>query len=242
MFNAKTHVPLVSFIALSLSMFSGNLSASDSVERIQKQIREDARSALMAHAEQQEWKNTEASIEVWMPEPWIEANECNGRVSVALERATKPWGRVGYEVACSAPEWRTRARATVSVKTQMAIAQKSLRRGDTITQADVSFEQRSMDRVYSDILSDMSSVVGKRVLRSIRANSVIPEISIAKPYLVEKNAPIVIQVDTMGIQAAMKGIALENGSLKERVSVRNSSSGKVLSATVTGKSRVTVSP
>lgn len=242
MFKTKKHKSYVAIILLSVAAcFSKGVYAESSVSDIKAKIKADALSSLKSYATQQGWKNTVAETEIWLPEPWIEANPCQGQVGIAKGRSTQPWGRVSYEIECSNPQWHTRARATLSVKTQMAIAQKSLRRGDVITAQDVVFEQRSMDRVYTDILSDIQAVKGKRVLRSLRANSVIPEQSIAKPYFVEKDAPVNIQIDTMGIQATMKGIALENGSMTERVSVRNNSSGKTISATVSGKNTVTVS-
>lgn len=212
--------------------------AEKATQSIESKIKSDAIGELMSHARSESWLNTDARVSVWLPEQWLEANTCNSNIAIERGRSMKPWGRVSYEISCSDPAWKTRGRADVDVETQMVVANGSLQRGSTITEKDIRVEQKSLDRVYSEILSRPSEAIGKRVLRSVRAGSIVPERSIAKPFLVEKGAPLVIEVNSMGIEASMKGTALENGSLNERVSVRNESSGKTVSGMVVGRNKV----
>lgn len=241
MFKCKNNAfRLLGFI-FSVGLASGNAFGQAPSAKVEESIKAHAKKAVSQYASANGWVNTKTNVQVWMPASWIDSNPCSQEVKVKQSRASKPWGRVSYDISCEKPEWRTRGRATVNVKTQMAVAQKTLRRGDVVTSNDVAFKQMSMDRVYADILSTESEVIGKRVLRSVRSNSVIPEQSISAPFLVEKNMPVMIEVNTMGIRAQMKGTALDDASLGERVSVKNASSGKTLSATVSGKGLVSVS-
>lgn len=213
---------------------------NNSVEKAKSLIRDHSENEIRDFAETNRWAYVDIDTDVWVPEPWIEANPCHGNITVSRGSSRKPWGRVSYEIQCSSPEWETRGRSETEVKTDAAVAKNLLRRGHTLTANDIEVKKVELNRSYLKIFPNKDSLIGKRVRRNIRPNDVIDPRLIDKAYLVQENKPVTIQVNQLGIEASMPGIALEDGALGETVTIKNASSGKTVPGTVVDKNKVSV--
>lgn len=223
---------------LSLKVYAS--SPNNDIATAKTLIKEHSETVIREFATQNRWNYVNIETEVWIPESWIEANPCDGRLSVERGSSRKPWGRVSYEINCSNPEWQTRGRSETSVETNAAVSSTLLRRGHTLTAKDIEIKKVDLDRSYMKIYPNKENLIGNRVRRNIRPNDIIDPRFIDKAYLVEEGAPVVLEINQYGIQASMPGISLEDGALGETVTVQNQSSGKRVPGTVIDKNKVRV--
>ncbi len=130
-------------------------------------------------------------------------------------------------------------RGEVRARADVVVASRDLRRGQTIDRGDVSLQQRELSRRAEPIF-DLEAVVNKRVLRSIRADSVLDAQKIARPHLVRRRQPVTLIVRKGHMLISASGIAQENGARTDRVCVENARSGKEVYGRVVGKNTVEV--
>lgn len=241
--NCRFNYCLILSIFLSTNILTLNAHANqenDDIREAKALIKNHSEKEIESFARQNQWKYVDIETEVWVPDSWIESNPCHGKISVHRGSSRKPWGRVSYEIRCSNPEWETRGRSQTDIKTDAAVSATVLRRGHTITEKDIDVERVEINRSYLQIFPNKDSLVGKRVRRTIHPNDIIDPRFIDKAYLVQENQPVIIEVNQLGIEASMSGIAMEDGALGETVTVKNKNSGKAVPGTVVDKNKVLV--
>lgn len=241
--NCRLYYCLILSFFLSTNILTFNAHANqvnDDIKEATSLIKSHSENTIKDFAQQNNWNYVDIETDIWIPESWIESNPCRGNISVHRGSSRKPWGRVSYEIRCSNPEWETRGRSQTEVETDAAVSRTVLRRGHTITANDIEIKRVELNRSYLKIYPDKDGLIGKRVRRNIRPNDIIDPRFIDKAYLVQENKPVIIEINQLGIEASMPGIALEDGALGETVTVRNASSGKTVPGIVVDKNKVLV--
>lgn len=89
--------------------------------------------------------------------------------------------------------------------------------------------------------SDLSEIVGRRLSANVAKGVPIRERNLRPAWAVEEGQSVAIEKDLGGITVATAGVALENGAIGDMISVRNSSSNKVLQGFVSDKNKISVS-
>ena len=235
------YLGLAFFLSINILTLKAHANQEKSDVRTAKSlIQNHSESTIQTFAEDNNWSYVKIDSDVWVPDSWIEANPCDGKITVSRGSSRKPWGRVSYEIQCSSPEWETRGRSHTEVSTEAAVAKTLLRRGHTITSKDLEIKKVDLNRSYLKIYPNKESLVGHRVRRNVRPNDIIDPRFIDKAYLVQEDKPVLLEVNQLGIQASMPGVALEDGALGETVTVRNTNSGKEVPGVVVDKNKVSV--
>jgi flagella basal body P-ring formation protein FlgA len=114
----------------------------------------------------------------------------------------------------------------------VVVTATELHRGALITQEDLKLEERDIARLNRGYLESMDQAVGKSVKQSIRRNQVLTPSKIVSPRAIKRNSRVTILASSDTIQVRMMGIALENGSVGERIRIRNQSSNREIDAKV----------
>lgn len=241
--NCRFLYYLTLLLFLSVNILSLKVYASqhdNNISTAKNLIKDHSEKVIREFAEQNQWNYVNIETDVWIPEPWIESNPCDGAISVKRGSSRKPWGRVSYEINCINPPWQTRGRSETSVETRAAVSTTLLRRGHTLTANDLTIKKVNLDRSYMKIYPTKDNLIGSRVRRNIRPNDIIDPRFVDKAYLVQEGSPVVLEINQYGIEASMPGIALEDGALGETVTVENQSSGRRVPGTVMDKNKVRV--
>lgn len=87
---------------------------------------------------------------------------------------------------------------------------------------------------------EAGTLVGRRLAVNLAAGRVILARHLEQDWMIETGAPVVIVADTPGLSVSMAGEAMGNGQRGERIAVRNTRSGRVIEAEVTGRDSVRV--
>lgn len=212
---------------LFLWAMSGGAVAQQS--ELEKAVKQDAERQVKAYAGRRGWVNFEYQVEPWVPGSGEQ--HCEEPVNVASTQETgRPWGRVPYVISCPEPVWEIRARADVSLAVPVVTARRNISRGEILDHQTMGLKILDLGKIYGDFVTDRRLLAGQRTRRAIRGGQAITLDQAVAPLLVERGDKVVIRVSGDGVEASMRGEALQGGSRGQSVRVRNLSSGKVITA------------
>ncbi len=174
-----------------------------------------------------------------------------------IKEITVPAGRLQVEVIPAIPgvigsrrftliysvDGRTVRNQSVSGKLEVlasvVVAQRSLKRGSLIDDADVRLVTVDIGKIKQPFF-DLEDVVGKKVIRSIRSGRIVEEQNLDFPPLVKKGAFVKLIARRGHMVLTATGIAKEDGKMDELIQVRNTASQKDVLAKVVGQDKVEV--
>ncbi|HAS15799.1 MAG TPA: flagella basal body P-ring formation protein FlgA [Idiomarina abyssalis] len=142
------------------------------------------------------------------------------------------------EIECTAAaHWRTYVPVRIYHYKNVVTAASPMSPGQMISESDLVYSEIDLNRVRSNVFTDMTALVGARIKKRISAGQAI---SASDTCLVceGQSVTIVAQDKTLRITAA--GRALADGLKGESVVVENARSNKSVQAVVTGLNEVTV--
>jgi flagellar basal body P-ring formation protein FlgA len=121
----------------------------------------------------------------------------------------------------------------------VAVAKSSLRRGTILTPENIVSSIKDLAE-HKDPVTDLRTVLGKRLKRSIREDNVINASDVDFPPLVMRGQLVKILFNHKNIHISATGIANMNGKMNEIIQVRNASSNKLIFCRVTAPGIVEV--
>lgn len=159
------------------------------------------------------------------------------------------------DLRCSDPAWvrrlRTGAQASPTAQGRAAppapamggalMLTESLARGTVIEPHHLA--QASAGAVPAPgLLGDPGSVIGRRLAVHLGAGRIILARHLDQSFLVRAGNAVAIASGAGGISVSMAGEALQDGQRGDRIAVRNTGSGRIIEAIVTGANSVSVAP
>jgi flagella basal body P-ring formation protein FlgA len=183
-----------------------------------------------------------AEIDVSRLDPRLQIDGCSRPLETSLNRQQTPAGRVTVRVDCPAPEapWTRYIQASVQVFEPVVVTTRTLRRGERLTAADISLEERDTSMLRDTVYRDPARAEGMAVRRTVTAGSPLTGNSVTEPVLIQRGDTIAITAENETVSIRHQGVALQNGVLGKRISVRNRRSERVIQATVTGPGQASV--
>ncbi|MFY8105362.1 MAG: flagellar basal body P-ring formation chaperone FlgA [Elstera sp.] len=112
--------------------------------------------------------------------------------------------------------------------------------GEVIQAGDVSIQRLRADQAGRSYVVDPDRIIGKTARRTLLAGQPVRPGDLNSTMMVQKNAPITVNVVSGPMALAMQGKALDDGALGDMVRVLNIRSNKVLSGIVSAPGTVTV--
>lgn len=125
---------------------------------------------------------------------------------------------------------------------ELPVLNRRLAPGEMIGEADLSYISMPRDRLAAGAVTDSADLVGKAARRAVVANQPINGRDIREPVIVAKGTLVTILLQSGAMTLSSQGKALADGSTGELVRIVNTSSGRVIEATVAGPNLVTVRP
>jgi len=183
--------------------------------------------------------------------PEVVAGDLDSRLRLAqcerpLQAFASPGGlRPGHGVVgvrCDGERpWKIYAPVDISLPAEVVVLARAMRRGEIIAAADLTTREADLARLRGQHYRDPADLVGHRVRRSLAANQVVSPAMVDARRLVQRGAVVTIVATTAAIEVRMSGKALGQGGRGDRIRVKNSRSGRVITATVMDRNLVRAS-
>ncbi|MFD2180284.1 flagellar basal body P-ring formation chaperone FlgA [Veronia pacifica] len=141
-------------------------------------------------------------------------------------------------VTCLADNWQLYVPVKIRVLSPVVTASRPLDRGVALTAADMTVQMVDVGFQRGQTYTQKEALVGSRVKRTVGIGQPIQGTDIC---MVCRSDEVVINAAGDLINITAKGTAMSDGSLGDRIKVRNSKSKRIVDATITGVGTVTVS-
>jgi flagella basal body P-ring formation protein FlgA len=167
----------------------------------------------------------------------------NGSLQPASVRYEPRNGRfdVSFEIANDTNNNRTKLRFTgMAIEMlEAAILTRNVERGDVLKASDVVTERRPKAEVGSDA-APRGGAVGMQMRKGLRAGQALRVADLGKPDLVQKDDNVTLIYEAAGIYLTARGMAIDNGTEGDTVTVLNLQSKRTITGTVVGRDQVTI--
>ncbi|WP_337245247.1 flagellar basal body P-ring formation chaperone FlgA [Luteimonas sp. gir] len=168
----------------------------------------------------------------------VEGGEAEASLDPALRmpRCAEPLqatrsGGATVEVSCPAG-WRLYVPVRVRRSQTVLVLARGVASGQTITADDLIAERRDGARVAGAAVADPAEAIGRSARRTLLAGSVLTAGDLVSPRLVRRGDTIALVSRQAGVEVRMAGRALGDAGERERVSVENLSSRRVVQGIV----------
>lgn len=208
-------------------------------QNLSRQILEDlARETVLNHLTTQTSPETTITVKVTPLDKRIRIKECSQKLEANLSGATINRSRVTIRLRCpDTPGWHIYLTARVAEKTKVIVASQSLPSGTLISQSHLVLQLKDKSKLRGYTFQDPSIIIGARTNRFISAGQVVTTQYVCS---VCEGDSVTIVAKVGGLQVKTTGIAKENGSLGDTITVLNRSSNRVIQAKVTAIGIVTI--
>jgi flagella basal body P-ring formation protein FlgA len=163
-------------------------------------------------------------------------------------RMENDWSTV--EVNCVSENWSTVLRNNQPfqieeefentfdpLKSKTVVVSKNITKGEVVTEDHLAYSFQISDDLPGSFTS-MSEVIGRKAKFNLARGAVIKTRQLEIVYPVEKGKAVLVVADNSRLSITVNAIALEAGQLGDMIRVKNSTSGKILNAIVTGEKKV----
>ena len=159
-------------------------------------------------------------------------------------RCTKPNWQLFVKVGFTTPPTLTPATtavnkpvsAPVAAAGQVVVAAVNLQAGQVLHPEQLKLEKLDPDKISKTHYLEIAGLDGQELVRAVRAGEAIRTSDLRQATLVRRGDLVVMTVGTPGsFQISVKAEALQDGKMGEQIKLRNTESGRTLSAIVTGK-------
>lgn len=232
------------FLLLALFPTAQLLAQQTLVDKAQlaAQMRDQLLPLVQNLQKQPGWQTMQVSYDAWLPDSVKRLTPCQSALKFyAADNNQVLWGRHNYRIECpDQTGWMLRGRVTVSVRLQVWVAARNISRQQTIGAADLQLQTARLEQLTHGFSVQGESLLNYRAVRPIAVGQVLDKNNLRLPLLVRKGEQVVIRAEQDGFTASMAGIALQDGMLGQMITVRNSSSQKVIQAEVSQRAEVSV--
>lgn len=125
---------------------------------------------------------------------------------------------------------------------EIPVLNRRFRAGEIIRESDLDTRLLRSEQVQRNALSSPEQILGKSARRTLSGGKPITNSDIRQPKLVNRGGMVLMHYKTANMVITAHGTARENGTAGDTVRVRNSNSGKIVEAVVTGPDTVAVMP
>ncbi len=126
--------------------------------------------------------------------------------------------------------------------TELPVPRRRMMPGDVIETGDLEWVRLRAAQAKGEVVHAMREAVGQALRHSVQPGQPIQLADLGRPVVVQKGTPMLLALDTPGIQLTAQGVAMEPAGMGERVHVLNPASRVVVEAEVTGPGRARVLP
>ncbi len=145
-------------------------------------------------------------------------------------------------VADGAPAAQLRLSGRMLEMTDLPMPRRRMVPGDVIGNGDLEWVRLRVAQAKGDVVRAMREAVGQALRHAVQPGQPIQLADLGRPMVVQKGTPMLLALDTPGIQVTAQGVAMEPAGIGERVHVVNPASRVVVEAEVTGPGRARVLP
>ncbi|WP_038050818.1 flagellar basal body P-ring formation chaperone FlgA [Thioalkalivibrio sp. ALJ1] len=181
------------------------------------------------------------NIEIGQLDNRLRLAYCHDGLNARFPPGGRSDGNTAVHLQCAGPvTWQLYVPATVERYAEVLVASRNLPRQHTLTNGDLRYQRIETSRHAGSYHEDKSDLVGQQTRRSIRPGQIIGTQHVTQREIVSRGQRVTILAENGSIAIRMQGEALENGTLGDRIRVKNASSGRIVEGEIMPSGHVRV--
>lgn len=197
--------------------------------------------AVKGYASAQLGQDQDTEFTLGRLDPRLRLAQCDAPLAMRFSHEAHSGGPNSVEVRCvSERPWSLYVTVDVSRYAQVLVATRPLARGSVIAADDVAVARRRLNGARMDYLHEPATAVGRVAARAIGPDQILGAANVILPRLVKRGDEVTIASGGSTVSVQVKGQALKDGALGDRVSVRNLNSKRVVEGVVNADGMVVV--
>ncbi len=182
-----------------------------------------------------------ADVEIGRLDSRLRLQKCDTPLEAFRSPGQQNGGRTTIGVRCTSPRpWTIYVSARINSYADVYTTARSLGRGERIREADLRLVEANTGNLSQGYYTDLEQLLGMEMRRPSRPGEVLTPSMVAAPRLVTRGQTVTVLAEAGAARITMQGTALEDGTLGERIRVRNPRSDRVVEGEITGQGRVRV--
>ncbi len=145
---------------------------------------------------------------------------------------------LNVKISCeSSTPWQLFIPVQVETTIPVLVAKTKIAKGSTLNEQNLAIEWRNLYRIRGEILNDIDQIKGARSKRTLMPGRAVTKKVIC---VVCKGEVVTIVAQSDNFHIKTSGVALKNATFGEQVKVRNTRSGKTITAQVQSINQVAI--
>lgn len=166
---------------------------------------------------------------------------CSQELKVSFPIYAERIGRTTVEVSCNnSKPWKVLVSVYIQKFVDIILAKHALPAGSLISRSDIILKKTDVSRVRGGYFSNISQLTNMVVRRAIKTGRIISPGMLKPRQLVSRGDEVIILAQSENFRIQVKGKALMNGFLGQKINVKNLSSKRIFQATVISNGLVKV--
>nr|WP_249309103.1 flagellar basal body P-ring formation chaperone FlgA [Ralstonia insidiosa] len=198
------------------------------------QVEEAAQAWLARYVADHALNDAQASATVSTPRR--PASTCGEPYDIAVTD-TKVLTRMRFSVRCPGESRATVYVVRARIELPVLVAATALAPNQSLSETDFTHDVRDFAHT-PDALTDAAAAIGRTPRRAVKAGQVIQARLLKGVEAIRRGQAVQIVANTGPVEVTVPGTAMQNGAIDDVIRVKNTSTGKTISARVTSASTV----
>jgi flagella basal body P-ring formation protein FlgA len=173
------------------------------------------------------------SVVVGQLDPRLRLPACSAPLEGFLPGSMQGRTNVTIGVRCTGTTpWTIYVPVRISAPRPVVILTRPVPRGTALSAQDIDVESREVGSLGSGYFEDPAAVLGKVLTRPGSPGQVLVPTQLTGALAVKRGQQVTLLANSGGILVRMEGTAMADGSIGDRLKVKNNSSARVVEGTV----------
>lgn len=173
-------------------------------------------------------QNKDTKIIVHSIDRRLKLSKCDA-LSFNLASGSRLMGKTSVRIMCSSPKaWSFYAATTISRYDEVMVLNGSFSRGHILRENNIFRTRKDLSKLPFGYITNIHDVVGKQLKRHMQVGRVLTPSHLTNPIVIKRGELVALQRKTSGFMVSMKGSAMMDGAIGDRIRVKNSSSKRII--------------
>lgn len=164
---------------------------------------------------------------------------CDQNLALSLKDTSNSGGNVNVQVACKGTSgWTILVPALARVYRSVAVASRTLQRGDVVTADDLTNDVKDVSEFRLGYALTTGAIVGKEVKFTVNKGEVFRNSALDAPLVIKRGDTVSVEAAAGEISVRTNGTAVTDGRIGQQIRVRNNQSARIVNAKVVGAGKV----
>ncbi len=166
-------------------------------------------------------------------DPRLRLKACSNKLEAFFPEYGRRVGNITVGVRCIGEQsWSLFVPMTVKIYREIVTASRPLARGTMLTENDLQLERRNISAFSSDYFTDPHALFGQELVHSLQISRPLSSHNVKAPIAIKRGNLVVLLAKNETIEVRMEGKALADGTIGERIKVKNLRSNRIVEGVV----------